>query len=184
MARAPVLHDAVRRIRRVEYELLVEAGFFSHERVELLYGTIVCMSPKGPAHETAIAILTERLILRIRHEASVRVQSGFAASDGSEPEPDIAVVPRNDHRTAHPDKAFFLIEVADSSLLTDRTTKAQLYAECGVPEYWVVNVRDGIVEVHTEIVAGAYTRVQPYRPGSIVRPAAFPDVEIAVSDIL
>ncbi|WP_394847158.1 Uma2 family endonuclease [Pendulispora brunnea] len=184
MASAPVLHNPVRRLRRAEYETLAETGAFENERVELLYGTIVHMSPKGIAHDRAIERLNELLLLQLAGRVAVRIQSAFAASDGSEPEPDIAIVPRDEHRTAHPDKAFLLIEVADSSLLTDRTTKAQLYAECGVPEYWVVNVRDGIVEVHTEIVAGAYTRLQPYRPGGILRPTAFPDAEIRVSDIL
>jgi len=164
--------------------MLVEAGFFEDERLELLYGTIVHMSPKSVAHENAIERLNRLLIFRLHERASVRIQSGLAASEASQPQPDIAVVPRGPRREEYPDEAFLIIEVADSSLLTDRTTKAQLYAECGVPEYWVVNVRDGVVEVHTEIVAGAYTRLEPYRPGAILRPTAFPDVEIAVSDIL
>jgi Uma2 family endonuclease len=77
-----------------------------------------------------------------------------------------------------------LIEVADSSLSVDRGIKAGLYAESGVPEYWVVNVRDGIVEVHTKIVAGSYTRVQPFRRGDTIQLRAFTDVAIEVSDVL
>ncbi len=67
---------------------------------------------------------------------------------------------------------------------SDRGAKARLYAESGVEEYWVVNVRDGIVEVYSDIVRGSYTRVIPYREGGRVRLFRFPDVDIAVDDVL
>lgn len=72
----------------------------------------------------------------------------------------------------------------NSSLAIDRGAKAQLYAESGVQEYWVVNVRDAIVEVHTEIVRGAYTHVTPYRAGERVALTKFPDVELVIADVL
>lgn len=174
----------MRLIRREEYERMVELGFFRDERVELLYGVITSMSPKGPPHDSAIERLTELLVQALAGRATVRIQSAFAASDGSEPEPDVAIVPRGDYRSAHPTSAFVIMEVADSSLATDRGVKASLYAESGVEEYWVVNVRDGIVEVYGEIVRGAYTRVLPYRPGGKIAFGRFPDVEIAVADVL
>lgn len=173
-----------RLITRGEYEKMIAAGLFEDERVELLYGVIVRMSPKGDRHETALERLNELLVLGLTGRAKVRIQSSFAASDGSMPEPDVMVLPYADYRDRRPDGAHFLIEVSDSSLTTDRGTKARLYAECGVPEYWVVNVRDGLVEVHTEIVNGAYTRVIPCRRGDVIRPLAFPDLGIAVADVL
>ena len=121
---------------------------------------------------------------RLAGRATVRIQSALAASDGSQPEPDVAVVPRGDYRTAHPTEALLVIEVADSSLATDRGTKARLYAECNIPEYWVVNVRDAIIEVHTEIVGGAYTRVEPFRAGASIRLVRLPEVEIPASEVL
>jgi Uma2 family endonuclease len=163
---------------------MVELGFFRDERVELLYGVITSMSPKGPPHDSAIERLTERLVPALTGRANVRIQCAFAASDGSEPEPDVAIVPRGDYRNAHPSQAFVIIEVADSSLGTDRGVKAALYAESGVEEYWVVNVRDGIVEVYGEIVRGVYTRVMPHRAGAKIALTRYPDVEIAVADIL
>jgi Uma2 family endonuclease len=184
MAAAPIPFEQVRRIRRVEYDKMVELGLFEGERVELLYGVIVKMSPKGPEHESSLERLNEILVGALAGRATVRIQAPFAASDGSEPEPDVSVVPRADHRKAHPSSAYLLIEVADSSLAHDRTIKAQLYAECGVPEYWIVNVRDRIVEVHTEIARGAYTRVVPFKPGQRVPIGAFPDVLVGVDDIL
>ena len=174
----------MRLIRREEYEKMVELGFFENERVELLYGVITSMSPKGAPHESAIERLNELLVKGLAGRATVRIQSSFAASDGSEPEPDVAIVPRGDYRSAHPTQAIVIMEVADSSLATDRGVKARLYAESGVEEYWVVNVRDGIVEVYGDIVSGVYTRVIPHRPGSKIALARFPDVEIAVADVL
>ena len=184
MSTAPILWEKSRPIKRVEYEKMVAMGLFGDERVELLYGVIVEMPPKGPPHDSAIQRLTKRLVAAIGDRADVRVQSAFAASDGSEPEPDLAIVPAGGYREKHPDQAFLVIEVADSSLAIDRGTKAQLYAESGVPEYWVVNVRDAIVEVHTEIVRGVYTHVTPYRAGARVALSTFPDVVLEVADIL
>lgn len=174
----------MRLIRREEFEKMVELGLFRDERVELLYGVITSMSPKGPPHDSAIERLTERLVPALVGRANVRIQCAFAASDGSEPEPDIAIVPRGDYRSAHPTEAFVVIEVADSSLATDRGIKARLYAESGVEEYWVVNVKDEIVEVYGDIVSGVYTRVLPHRKGSRIALTRFPDVEIAVADVL
>jgi Uma2 family endonuclease len=184
MSSAPILRETSRPIRRVEYEKMVEAGVFGEDRVELLYGVIVDMPPKGAPHDSAIQRLTKLLLPAVLGRAEVRVQSAFAASDGSEPEPDVAIVPPGEYRDAHPTQALLLIEVADSSLPVDRGIKAQLYAESGVPEYWVVNVRDAIVEVHTEIVRGVYTHVKPYRAGDRVALLRFPEVEIAVADVL
>jgi Uma2 family endonuclease len=157
---------------------------FEGERVELLYGVVVQMSPHGPLHDSALQELTELLVRNLAGRASVRIQSAFAASDGSEPEPDVAVVPKGDYRGAHPDQAGLIVEVAHSSLPKDRGIKARLYAESGVPEYWIVNLVDRLIEVHTEIVGGAYTRVTPRRPGERIALQQFPDVEFAVEDVI
>jgi Uma2 family endonuclease len=177
--------EALRRpLRRVEYDKLVEAGLLRDERVELLYGSIVQMSPIGAPHGGTVQRLNELLVLALHGRASVRIQSPFAASDASEPEPDVAVVPVGRYTTAHPSLAMLLIEVADSSLAVDRETKARLYAESSVPEYWVVNLVDRIIEVHTTIVRAVYTRVIPYQAGESVRLESFPDVSIAAAEVL
>jgi Uma2 family endonuclease len=168
----------------VDYERLVELGAFEGERVEFLYGTIVEMSPHGPPHDSAIEELTEILVTALVGRARVRVQSAFAASDGSEPEPDVAVVPPGDYHRVHPTEAWLIVEVAETSLKKDRGLKAQLYAESGVPEYWVVNIPDQMVEVHTDIVGGAYTRITPYRSGDTITPKRFPDVKIPVAGVI
>src|SRR5882672_8068853 len=118
----------VRPFRRAEYDRLVELGVFEGERVELLDGLIVRISPHGPRHDGTIDLLVEELSRQLGERARVRVQSAFIAGDQSEPEPDIAVVPRADYRVEHPRRAYLLVEIAESSLERDRGAKALLYA--------------------------------------------------------
>lgn len=176
--------ESRRPLGRGEYEELVRLGCFEGERVELLYGTVVRMSPHGPAHDAVIQRLTRVLVPALADRAGVRIQSSFAASDGSEPEPDVAVVPPGEYDDAHPTEAWLIVEVAHTSLETDRVLKARLYAECDVPEYWVVNLVDRLVEVFSDPVGGTYTRVTPHRVGESLTPARFPDLAIAVSQLL
>lgn len=176
--------ETPRPISRVEYERMVEMGLFEDERVELLYGVIISMSPHGPEHDGALSRLTELLVARLAGRARVRVQSSFAASDGSEPEPDFAAVPIADYDDAHPSKAFLIVEVAKSSLIKDKGPKARLYAQSGVEEYWVVNLVEDLLEVYTEPRDGLFRQITLHRRGDIVRLRHFPDVEIGVSEVL
>jgi Uma2 family endonuclease len=179
-----VAPDTVRPISRREYEMMAELGLFADERVELIEGVVLCMSPEGAPHGATIQRLTQILVLALHPRAAVRVQSAFAASDGSEPAPDVAVVPPGDYDDAHPHQADLVIEVADRSLAKDRGVKATLYAQSGVPEYWVVNLQSKLIEVHTDIVQGTYARVSPYRSAETIRIQRFPDVEIRVDSVV
>jgi Uma2 family endonuclease len=176
--------DELRPIRRVEYEQMAQMGIFDDERVELLYGTVVRMSPTGPRHDSVIQVLTRLLVRALDPRAAVRIQSSFAASDQSEPQPDVAVVPPGAYADAHPREAWLIVEVTESSRKTDRGRKASLYAESSVPEYWVVDLVSDRIEVYTEVAAGEYTRIVPYRKGERVSLLRFPDVSIAVDEIL
>jgi Uma2 family endonuclease len=176
--------ERLRSLRRAEYDKMVESGFFRNERVELLGGMLVEMSPQNPRHANAIQRLNDLLAPALAGRASVRVQLPLALTDDSEPEPDIAVVTPGTYRDAHPRTALLVAEVAGESLQKDRRFKADLYAAAGVPEYWVVNLRDDLIEVHLEPLAGTYTRVTPYASGEMVRPRAFPDVEVPVSAVV
>jgi len=163
---------------------MVELGLFEDESVELLRGMLVAMSPSGAPHMEVIDRLTELLVLALNKRARVRVQGSFAAAEDSQPEPDLAVVPREDHSRAHPTTAHLLVEVSGSSLAKDRHIKAAIYAANGVPEYWIVNLVDDLIEVRTEPQGETYTRVTPYRRGESIRPTAFPDVALEVDAIL
>jgi Uma2 family endonuclease len=175
---------SVRPLRRDEYERLVEAGHFQRERIELLRGRLIAMSPQKAAHATTLERLNDVLHPPLVGRARVRIQSPLALLDDSEPEPDLAVVSLDDHRLKHPVSALLVVEVSESSLDYDRTDKARVYAEAGIPEYWVVNLVDDLVEAHLEPVRGRYLRVVPYGRGQTLAPSAFPDLAVAVSDIL
>jgi Uma2 family endonuclease len=179
-----VATERVRPLRRVEYDWMVGQGFFSDERVELLDGFIVEMSPQGARHVGPVRRLTHLLIKALGDRAYVRIQMPFAASDVSEPEPDVAVVPPGDEDSAHPSSALLTIEVADSSLKKDQLIKTRIYASAGVPEYWVVNVANDTIEIRTAPIEGAYGHLRIARAGESIPLQAFPDVEIAVSDVL
>jgi Uma2 family endonuclease len=138
--------EVPRRIARSEFERMVALGFFANERVELLHGVIITMTPPNdPPHASPVQLLGEILILGLARRATVRIQLPLVATDDSEPEPDIAVVPRADYHEAHPDRAHLVVEVADSSLRKDRLIKGPLYAASGFEEYWVVNVAAKLV---------------------------------------
>lgn len=184
LEQSAIAPETIRPLRRSEYEQLVTTGSFEGERVELLYGNVVEMSTHGPAHDATIDRLLDQLRDRLTGRARVRVQSAFAASDGSEPQPDLAVVLPRDYDDAHPREAFLLIEVAETSLTKDRKVKAKLYAECGVPEYWVVNLVERRVEVFVEPRGGEYTICRSQLHGTTISLASFPDVVVSVESFL
>jgi Uma2 family endonuclease len=172
-----------RPMKRVEYDLLVAEGYFKDERVELLFGMVVPMAPIDPAHCESVDRIEKMLIRQLGDRARVRCQSSFAASVDSEPEPDVYVMPDGDYWNEHPARAFLIVEVARSSLRLDRA-KRLIYQKAEVDEYWIVNHSDGCVEVYRDRRDGAWLSLTKYFRGETVRPLAFPDVAIAVDEIL
>lgn len=174
--------EAFRPLRRGEYERLVEMGVFDDEHVELLFGTLVTMTPPGPQHADVNTRLGELLTIALAGRARVRVQMPLALLEDSEPQPDLAVVPASRYSQAHPTRAFLVVEISHSSLRLDRDVKAALYAKAGVPEYWLINLRDGTVEVRSEPSNGVYSTLVTHREGSI-HPQAFPDVTVSLAEL-
>jgi Uma2 family endonuclease len=174
-----------RPLRQSEYAALVEQGRFEDEHIELLEGVIVEMSPQGEGHSGAITELNELLVLALSGRAKIRPQCSFVIGEYSQPEPDLAVVraPRS-VKDPHPEKAFLIVEVAQTSLAKDRGIKARLYASAGVPEYWIVDLRSMTIEVRTHPGKKAYAHRRTARRGDAIRLVAFPDVQIRVSDVL
>jgi len=180
---AMAMSEAIRPLKRNEYDRLVALGAFADEKLELLAGQLVPMSPIGPPHSSAVDELAELLLPALLGRARVRTQSPFAVLDSSEPEPDVAVVPRGDYHTEHPSQAHLIIEVAESSLQRDRE-KQRIYAQAGVPEYWIVNVPERCLEVYTDPGHEGYASCQIVAHEGSVAPRAFPDVVVEVSRIL
>jgi len=143
------------------------------------------MSPQGARHAAAVQRLTQLLVVAVGvpGRAAVRVQLPLALGDDSEPEPDLAAVAPGAYRDGHPHSAFLVIEVAESSLTEDRRDKGALYAEAGIPEYWIVDAARERVEVHAEIVERAYSRVTPVNRGDVILSLALPELKVRVDDV-
>ena len=176
--------ERMRLFRRDEYERMAELGIFENERVELLRGVVVKMTPQSGPRMGAIRLLNERLIVALRGRAGLNPQGPFVIGDHSVPEPDIALIPPDTPREQHATEAYLVIEVAATSLSHDRSKKGPLYAEAGVPEYWIVNLVDRVIEVHRNPTASGYVDVEMRGPGETVSPLAFPDIAIDVAEIV
>lgn len=181
---ASLISNPIRPLKRVEYEKLVAEGCFRDEKVELLFGMVVAMSPTDPAHGQSVRKLNAILNARLAGRALVSCQDPFAATDDSEPQPDVFVVPEGDYWHAHPDRAYLVIEVARSSLEHDRGPKQVLYGRSDVDEYWIINHTEDVVEVYRDRRDEGWQSLTTYGRGETLAMLAFPDVEIAVSDIL
>ena len=178
-----------RRFTVEEYYRMGRAGLFHEDdRLELLDGQIVEMSPIGPAHAGCVSALTNLMAALAAGRALVSVQNPVRLGQHSEPQPDVALlVPRSHaYRTAHPqpDDVLLLIEVADASLEHDREVKVPLYAAAGVPEVWLVHLTDNVVTLYRDPVSGRYTTVRTARRGETVTSLRLPGVTLRVEDIL
>jgi len=171
------------------YLALFEDGALDHDdRVELLEGVVVSMPPSNPPHAAAISRIMRALFEAIGRRAVLRVQSSFVAGPYSMPEPDLAVVPGHepDYDKAHPKTALLLVEVAHWSLPQDRLTKRAIYAAAGVPEYWIVNLRDGWVEIlrAPDRKTRLYAETSIARRGERISLVGLSQVSVAVDDLL
>jgi Uma2 family endonuclease len=176
----PATAPRIRALLRREYEQLVAAGAFDGERLELLEGELVVMSPQNARHAWAIDELAERLRAGLGGRARLRVQTPLALSDHDEPEPDLAVVPLGDYRAALPTTALLVVEVADTSRAHDLGAKSVVYARAGIPEYWVLDLVERRIVVHTEPRPDGYAGLRTLRAGTL-SPAAFPDLVLDVA---
>lgn len=176
--------ENIRPLSRKEYDRLVELGFFDEDpHVELLEGVLVKMSPQGGPHSTTVSWLTTKLARLLPERYAVRPGCPFAASDWSEPEPDLAIIEADWTKREHPTEVLLLVEVSVSSLRMDRITKLTIYAKAGVPEYWVVDVNAGTVEVYTEPRGRTFHSKQVLHAGDVLRPTLLSDIAIPVADI-
>lgn len=178
-------NEATRPLKRAEYDQLVELGVFDGERLELLWGFLVPMSPQGEPHSWVIEELNAHFVPALAGRARVRVQCPLAVSDDSEPEPDLAIVGLADRPRAggHPSTAWLVVEVSRTTQRLDRK-KTALYAAAGVNEVWLVDVPKRRVEVYTQPSGGRYERMVTLGNGDRLVPTAFPDAAIDVDQIL
>jgi Uma2 family endonuclease len=169
-----------------------ELGLFEGQRVQLIGGEIIQMSPIGHPHSVAVSKVEDALKAVFGKGYWVRVQQPLHLPDDSEPEPDVAVAKGDrDAFTGHPTSAVLVVEVSDTTLGLDRKRKAGLYARAGVADYWVVNLIDRQVEVHrspkkdkSQPFGYAYADVRVAKPGETLSPLAAAKAKITVKDVL
>ena len=168
---------------------MVEAGVLhERDRVELLDGQIVEMSPIGPPHSGCVNRLLALFARRLRDRAVVAVQNPMILDRWSEPQPDIAILsPRSDfYSTAHarPREVLLAIEVIAARGGYDRTLKLPLYARASLREVWLIDVRAKTVDVYTRPALRAFGAHQRFEPGNVITPRAFPRLRVRVADLL
>jgi len=171
------------------YHRMAEVGILdADERVELLRGEVVVMTPIGPPHGGCVNKLTRLFVESVGRSACVSTQNPFSLDDCSEPQPDLVLArPRpDDYSKSHPrpDDVLLLVEVADTSLDKDRKVKLPLYAEAGIVEVWIVDLNANAVEVCRDPTGGKYRDIRRFQPGDAITLHALPEVTVPVSDFL
>lgn len=182
------------RMPRARYDRLVEAGVFGpDDRIELLDGLLVAREPQGGRHATVIGLVRAALERAFGTGYHVREEKPIALDEQSEPEPDVAVVPGRlrDYLAAHPSRPVLVVEVAETSLALDRLRKGCLYARARIPEYWIINLIEEVLEVYRKPVRAPaahggwkYGSIRLLRRNATVTPLAAPRARIRVAALL
>ena len=172
-----------------EYYAMASAGVLADgERVELVDGEIMAMSPIGDEHSASVDLAAHLLGPPAAGRANVRIQNHLRLDERNQPEPDIALVKWRDdfyrHRAPGANDVLLLIEVSDSSLSYDRNVKLALYARFLIPEVWLANILARAVEAYSEPVDGKYATTRVYRSSETISPAALPDIALPVSELV
>lgn len=172
-----------------EYHQMTQSGILAEDdRVELIEGEIVEMSPIGSRHAACVKRLNRLLTQQVGERALIGVQDPIRLSEHSEPQPDLTLLRlRSDfYALAHPepDEVLLLIEVAETSAGFDREVKVSLYARAGISELWLVDLAGERVEIYRQPSAQGYEEVRQLQRGQHLSPQAFRDLTITVDEIL
>ena len=175
-----------------DWHELVNSGVLDDKKVELLEGTIVNMSPEGILHSGTNRNVADYLRELLKGKAYISeahpvTLNNSPNSTPSEPEPDIAIVrlSNNNYLTHHPYKEdiYWLIEISNTTLTIDLTTKKTIYASNNITEYWVIDLKNNKLIVHTQPQNGEYQKIEEYISGTI-KPVSFPEINIELKKIL
>lgn len=181
----PVPHH---RFTVAEYHQMAEAGILAAEdRVELINGEIIEMSPINPSHAGIVDRINKLFNRKIGASVIVRVQNPIHLDDHSEPQPDIALVKARDdfYTQSHPapEDILLVVEVAESSAMRDRIIKMPAYANALIIELWIVDLKQGVIEVYADPVGGVYQYVRKVKRGEKLSPRALPKPVLKANDL-
>jgi Uma2 family endonuclease len=177
------------RFSVADYHRMGETGILrADERVELIDGEILKMTPIGRAHSMHVRRLIDQLTDKYRSVALIDIQNPVRLSEMTEPQPDAMLLRRRDDYYApgvpEPSDVLLLIEVADSSLAYDRDVKVPLYAKAGICEVWILDVETKVLTAYRDPSTGGYRTAQNFRRGDVITPIAFPDRPVVLADLL
>lgn len=181
---------AHRRFTVDDYHKMADAGILDEdERVELIKGEIIEMSPVGSRHAAGINRANRVLLRRLpMTSAIVSTQNPIRLDEHSEPQPDLAVLRYRDDfysgALPKPEDVLLVLEISDSSLRYDRTTKLALYAAAGIPEAWLADLHGDALERHTEPINGRYVAVRRAGRGEVLASTVIDGLELRVDDVL
>ena len=168
-----------------DFARMAEVGILGEDdKIELIEGELIDMAPMGPGHLGAVAWLTKTLVGAAADKALVSVQSSILLSDRSQPQPDLVLLKaRADyyrHALPIPADILLLIEVVDTSIQYDRDIKLPLYSKSGIPEVWLVNLKDQAIEIHQEPGVKGYRRTLRPDDDKVISPILFPDFRLSI----
>lgn len=170
-----------------DYHKMGEAGILPEHGVELINGEIITMSPIGSKHNAKVIKLNRLLTKILDEQIIVQPQGPFVASDLSEPLPDIALLKYRDDfyedELPQGQDIYLIIEVADTTFAYDTKVKLPLYAESGIPEYWVINLNKKQVHTYWDAQGNTYQQSKVYLVGDRIK-AQHIDLELAVAQII
>lgn len=178
-----------RLFRRGEYYNLTDFGLLGpEERTELIYGRIIThMSPIRRPHSLSVAVTADALEAAFGNTAAVEDQLSIHLDGGLEPQPDVVVLrgsSRDYLEVPRPADILLLAEISYSTLSYDRNTKSRVYAENGIADYWIVNLRSRTLEVYRQPEGDAYVSLRVYDETEAVAPLAAPNALVRVADLL
>lgn len=171
-----------------DFYRMIEMGMIDeYEKSEIIDGEMVPKMTIGDRHAVAVNRLNRSLAKLLPESVLLSVQNPLRVTDFDEPEPDIVLADLNKfdgNRHPRPSETFLVIEVSDSSLKQDREVKLPLYAEAGIAEVWIVNLRDNVIEVHQNPNLGMYQQVKIFKAGEQVKSAVLPQLVLEVDSII
>ncbi len=172
-----------------EYYRMAEAGILTPEdRVELIEGEIIQMSPIGRRHAGCVNRVNDLFTFKFRGKAVVTVQNPVRLNDYNEPQPDLVLAkPRADYyASGHPvpEDVFLVFEAADTTLSKDRNVKLPIYARLGIPEVWIADLKHDLILVFRDRSGEQYKTSHTFQRGDWLFVSAFPKISLKVEDLL
>jgi Uma2 family endonuclease len=186
----PTVQPQPRRLRFSvdDYYKMIELGMIEdYERAEIIDGEMVPKMTIGDGHAAAVNLLNRFLTRNVSDSVMVSIQNPLRVSDFDEPEPDVVLADLTKYdgkRHPRPEEVILVIEVADASLKYNRDTKLPLYAEAAIPEVWIVNLQNNIVEVHQKPSIGIYQITKLFQPGETIESEVLPALKLTAGDVL